>query len=84
MGAQNCESSNYENFESLETKCHLDVGLVERHKIYYKGKGGGFCQVWVVMNLVSPNLPVVFFSTKVFQLCINQLIVWFVQAHVSK
>jgi hypothetical protein len=27
---------------SLETKCHLDVGLVERHKIYYKGEGGGF------------------------------------------
>jgi hypothetical protein len=27
---------------SPETKCHLDVGLVERHKIYYKGEGGGF------------------------------------------
>ncbi len=24
------------------TKCHLDVGLVERHKIYYKGEGDGF------------------------------------------
>jgi len=24
------------------TKCHLDVGLVERHKVYYKGEGGGF------------------------------------------
>jgi len=23
---------------SLGTKCHLDVGLVERHKVYYKGK----------------------------------------------
>jgi hypothetical protein len=22
---------------SPRTKCHLDVGLVERHKIYYKG-----------------------------------------------
>jgi hypothetical protein len=20
------------------TKCHLDVGLVERHRVYYKGK----------------------------------------------
>jgi hypothetical protein len=29
-------------FGSLGTKCHLDVGLVERHKIYYKGEGGGF------------------------------------------
>jgi len=27
------------------TKCHLDVGLMERHKIYYKGEGGGFPQV---------------------------------------
>jgi hypothetical protein len=38
---------------SPETKCHLDVGLVERHKIYYKGEGGGFPQVWVVVSLVS-------------------------------
>jgi hypothetical protein len=29
-------------FGNLETKCHLDVGLVERHIIYYKGEGGGF------------------------------------------
>jgi hypothetical protein len=26
---------------SLGTKCHLDVGLMEMHKIYYKGEGGG-------------------------------------------
>jgi len=32
-------------FGSPGTKCHLDVGLVERHKIYYKGEGGGFPQV---------------------------------------
>jgi hypothetical protein len=32
-------------FGSLETKCHLDVGLVKRHKVYYKGEGGGFFQV---------------------------------------
>ncbi len=30
---------------SPKTKCHLDVGLVERQKIYCKGKGGGFPQV---------------------------------------
>jgi hypothetical protein len=28
-------------FGSPGTKCHLDVGLVERHKVYYKGEGGG-------------------------------------------
>jgi len=27
---------------SPKTKCHLDVGLMERHKVYYKGEGGGF------------------------------------------
>jgi hypothetical protein len=31
-------------FGSPRTKCHLDVGLVERHIIYYKGEGGGFPQ----------------------------------------
>ncbi len=25
-----------------ETKSHLDVGLVERCRVYYKGEGGGF------------------------------------------
>jgi hypothetical protein len=29
-------------FGSSETKCHLDVGPVARHKEYYKGEGGGF------------------------------------------
>jgi len=32
-------------FGSLGTKCHLDVGFVERHKVYYKGEGGGFPQI---------------------------------------
>jgi hypothetical protein len=27
---------------SPETKCHLDVSLVERHRVYYKGEGGDF------------------------------------------
>ncbi len=51
-------------FGSPETKCHLDVGLLERHKIYYKGEGGGFPQIWAVVNLVSPSLPVACPSTK--------------------
>ncbi len=51
-------------FGSPGTKCHLDVGLVERHKIYYKGEGGGFPQVRVVVSLVNPNLPMVRPSTK--------------------
>jgi len=49
---------------SAGTKCHLDVGLVERHKVYYKGESGGFPQVRVVMSLVSPNLPMACLNTK--------------------
>jgi len=51
-------------FGSPETKCHLDVGLLERHKVCYKGEGGGFPQVWAMVSLVSPNLPVARLSTK--------------------
>ncbi len=51
-------------FESPGTKCHLDVGLVERHKVYYKGEGDGFPQVWVVVIPVSLSLPMVRPSTK--------------------
>jgi len=32
-------------FGSPGTKCHLDVGLMERHKVYYKGEGHGFPQI---------------------------------------
>jgi hypothetical protein len=46
-----------------KTKCHLDVGFVERHKIYYKGEGGGFPKsgpwwiLWVrVAHCRNPNL----------------------------
>jgi len=46
------------------TKCHLDVGLVKRHKVYYKGEGGGFPQVWVVVSFVNSSLPMACPSTK--------------------
>ncbi len=46
------------------TKCHLDVGLVERHRVYYKGEGGGFPQVQAVASLVSLSLLVARPSTK--------------------
>jgi len=36
---------------SPEIKSHLDVGLVEKHKVYYKGEGGGFPQVQAVVSL---------------------------------
>jgi hypothetical protein len=49
---------------SPETKSHLDVGLVERHKVYYKGEGDGFPQVRAVVSLVNSNLPVACPNTK--------------------
>jgi hypothetical protein len=54
-------------FGSPGIKCHLDVAPVERRKEYYKGEGGGFPQVRVVMSLVNLRLPVVRANTKSFQ-----------------
>jgi hypothetical protein len=51
-------------FGSPGTKCDLDVGLMKRHKIYYRGEGGGFPQVRAMVSLVSPSLPVPRPSTK--------------------
>ncbi len=61
-----------------ETKWHLDAGPMARHKAYYKGEGGGFPQVWVVVSLMSLCLLVARSCTKVFKLRVNQLVVWFV------
>ncbi len=58
-------------------KNHLDVGFVERCKVYYKGEGGGFPQVWAVVSLVCPCCPWLVLAPKVLQLCTNHL-VWVV------
>ncbi len=58
MGPQSCESPNF------GTKCHLGASPVAMHKVYYKGEGGGFSQVRVVVSLVSLRSPVVCPSTK--------------------
>jgi len=49
---------------SPETKCHLDVGLVDRNRVYYKGEGGGFPQVRAVVSFGSPSLPMARPNTK--------------------
>jgi len=68
MGLQSCKSPNFGNFGTRiwepKKKCHLDVGHTERHKVYYKGEGGDFPQVQVVVSFVSLSLPVVRPSTK--------------------
>ncbi len=63
MGVQTLAISELP-LESLEKKCHLDVSLMGRHRVYYKGEGGGFPQVQAVVNLVNLNLSVVHPSTK--------------------
>jgi len=73
MGPQSCKSLpslgiSGLSFGSPGTKCHLDVGLVERHKIYYKGEGGGFPQVQAVLSLMSLSLRLVRPSTKSAQI----------------
>jgi len=64
MGPQSCGSPKFGNFRTPETKCHLDVGIVKRHKVYYKGEGGGFPQVRAMVSLMSSSLLVARPSTK--------------------
>jgi hypothetical protein len=65
------------------TKCHLGVSLVARHRVYYKGEGGGFLKFgpwWVFWIRVCPwSLR----EPKVLKLCTNQLVLWFVQVRVN-
>ncbi len=46
------------------TKCHLGVGPMAKHKIYYKGEGGSFPQVRAMVSLVSPRSLVAHPNTK--------------------
>jgi hypothetical protein len=49
---------------SPETKSLSDVGVVEKHREYYMGEGGGFPRVRAVVNLVSLELLVACLSNK--------------------
>jgi hypothetical protein len=51
---------------SPRTKNHLDLALVERHRIYYKGEGGGFPRVRAVVSLVCSSYPWLVLTQKVF------------------
>jgi hypothetical protein len=59
MLPQSHRSPNCGNFGTSTsesgTKSHLDVAFVKRHKVYYKGEGGGFPQVQAVVNLMCAN-----------------------------
>jgi len=87
IGPQSYRSPNCGNFKTLGTKCHLDVGFVEKHRVHYKGEGDGFPEVWAVVNLVNLSCPCLVLTPKVLQLCINHLVlvlrkfVWIVDTY---
>jgi hypothetical protein len=62
---------------SPEKKNHLNVGPVERCRVYYKGEGGGFPQVHAVVSLMCSRYPWLVLAPKVLRLCTNHL-VWVV------
>jgi len=68
MGPQSCGSPNCGNFRTpiweSRTKWHLGASPVAKHKVYYKGEGGDFPQVRVMVSLVSPSLLVACPNTK--------------------
>ncbi len=59
---------------SPRTKSHLDVAAVESYRVYYKGEGDGFPQVWAVVSLVSSSCMWLVLAPKMFQLCTNHLV----------
>jgi hypothetical protein len=56
------------------TKSHLDVGPVERCRIYYKGEGGDFPQVRAMVSLVCPCCLWFVLAPEVLQLRTNHLV----------
>jgi hypothetical protein len=49
---------------SSRTKWHLNASPMAKHREYYKGEGGGFPQVWVMVSLVNPCMHVAHSCTK--------------------
>jgi len=68
-------------FGSPRTKSHLDVGPMERCRVYYKGEGDGFPQVWAMVSIVCLCCLWLVLAPKVLQLRINHL-VWVLCKHV--
>jgi hypothetical protein len=83
MRPQSCGSPNAENFGTPGTKCICmwsmwrGVDYTIRGKVVISPKLGLWWVLWVRVCswlVLAPKVP---------KLCINQLIVWFVQIHVS-
>jgi hypothetical protein len=79
-GAPKSQESRLARFRDSHSKVgvpreknHLDVGPVDRCKVYYNGEGGGFPQVRAVVGFVCPCCPWLVLAPKVLQLCTNHL-----------
>jgi len=64
-----CQKSQFWKFwnsqvESPETKWHFNAAPVTNHREYYKGEGGCFPQVRVIMSLVNLCMHVIRSYTK--------------------
>ncbi len=85
MGLQSPGSPSWRDFRTPTRESHGSLGRekpfgcepVERSRIYYKGEGDGFSQVWAVVSLVCPCCPWLVLAPKVLQLCTNHF-VWVV------
>jgi hypothetical protein len=87
MSVQSDRSPNFENFgiPNLEIlrKMTFECSPHGESKMYYNGEGGGFPTFklwWVLWVCVCPWF---IYAPKMLQLCINQLVVWFVQIHMN-
>jgi hypothetical protein len=69
--------------ESPRRKWHLGVGLVARYKKYYKVERWWLPPSSGCGESCESVLLVAHPCTKMLQLRINQLVIWFVQVHVS-
>jgi len=62
MGLQHCESPNFGKFgtPTWDSQVKMPFGCwpMAKHRVYYKGEGGGFPQVRAMVSLMSFCLPV--------------------------
>jgi hypothetical protein len=74
MAPQSCGSPNLGDFGTPRTKSHLNVGSMERCRVYYKGEGGAFPPIRAVVSLVCLCCPWLVLASKVLQLHTNHLV----------
>jgi hypothetical protein len=74
MGPQNRRSPNFGNFRTptWESRDKMPFGWGPR--VYYKGEGGGFPQIWAMVSLVNLSCLWLILAPKVLQLCTNHLV----------